>query len=273
MDRFCSNCHSLVAPGEAFCAQCAEPVPTPPPAQQVQDSSSPAPASTTGRGPWILVSAVAVLVAAGAVAFAMTSPTATVPPVSAPVSFVPRVLPTKPVEESLTPRATMTPTPASTPALAKTPQQAIRLSTGESRSQLRQRQRRDRSQLTALRNSWAPQVSSKCEGLDNVDLGPGWFPDGNPDTDRLTAQKILAFHLSLAGRDGALTVTDKDVGDRMVFAACAGRTMWMAMIPRSFRSAEAANRWCENHSYPIGECAARYVVGPGRSGAEVKWRT
>lgn len=173
----------------------------------------------------------------------------------------------------MTPEATTTPSAASTPALAETPQQAIRLSTGESRSQLRQRQRRDRSQLTSLRNSWAPQVSSKCEGLDDVDLGPGWFPDGNPDTDRLTAQKILAFHLSLAGRDGALTVTDKDVGDRMVFAACAGRTMWMAMIPRSFRSAEAANRWCDNQGYPIGECAARYVVAPGRSGAEVKWRT
>ncbi len=167
----------------------------------------------------------------------------------------------------------MTPTPASTPALAETPQQAIRLSARESRSQLRQRQLRDRSQLTSLRNSWAPQVSSKCEGLNNVDIGPGWFPDGNPDTDRLTAQKILAFHLSMARRDGALTVTDKDVGDRMVFAACAGNTMWMAMIPRSFRSAEAANRWCDNQGYPSGECAARYVVAPGRSGAEVKWRT
>lgn len=146
------------------------------------------------------------------------------------------------------------------------------LTAKEARAQLESNRQNDKPELATVRYSWVPQVSSKCEGLDNVDLHPSWRPDGRPDTDSLAAQEILAFHLALANRDGALMVTDRDVGDRMNLAACAGKTMWMAVVPKPFRSANGANAWCDRNGYPVGECAARWVVKPGRSGAEVKWR-
>lgn len=160
----------------------------------------------------------------------------------------------------------------STPGLVDTPAQAMALTAGEAREELRKKRKVDRHDLDSLAYVWAPQVSSKCEGLDNVDLKPHWFADGDPETDNLTAQQILAYHLALASRDDALMVIDRDVGVRTTYPGCQGNPMWMALVPRSFASAASANRWCDRNGYTLGECAARYVVPSGKSGSRVVWR-
>lgn len=279
----CSNCGAKLT-GEPICANCGAKAPTAAKRNTfstAETSKTPAPAAAAtapqrGRRTPLILGAVVVAGLATVTGVALVGSNGDKQPVvtAATVSASPSLTSTRPTPPASAATPATTASPAQElPSLAVTPQQATKLTPSEARSQLKDRRQTDRYDLDAVRYSWAPQVSSKCEGLDNVDLKPAWFPDGRSDTSNLTAQQILAFHLSLANRDGALLVTDKDVGDRMVFSGCSGRTMWMAVIPKSFGSATAANRWCDRNGYPAGECAARYVVDAGDSGAKVKWRT
>lgn len=274
MATYCTRCGATLEPDVAYCTQCGHAAPAPQtipgPSQTPEPARVPPPRR---RSPWMIVGVVAGSITAVGALVALTTQGKSVTSESLPSALTDS-------DTSVTPTSSTAATPATTtspaqesPALAVTPQQAMKLTSSEARSQLKDHRRTDRYDLDAVRYSWAPQVSSKCEGLDNADLKPAWFPDGRSDTSHLTAQQILAFHLSLASRDGALLVIDKDVGDRMVFSGCSGRTMWMAVIPKSFGSATGANRWCDRNGYPAGECAARYVVDAGDSGAKVKWRT
>lgn len=261
----CRNCGATLEPDLTHCPLCGEMVAPKPAKRDPHDRPK-----IGGRWTWIAVGVVAAGVVAGGAALAFTgnAGSSTAASVATPTTGSPTAEPTG--SPSSTGPTVTAPAP---PSLATTPQQAMALSSRQARMQLETNRQNDKRATADLRYSWVPQVSSKCEGLDNVDIKPSWFPNGSPDTYGLSAQQILAFHLALANRDGALMVTDRDVGDRMVLSVCAGETMWMAIIPKSFNSADAANAWCDRHGYPLGECAARWVVTPGKSGAEVKWRT
>lgn len=279
----CIRCGAKLT-GEPHCANCGATAPTAvTPATFVTGESvknpisRPAATSTPRRGRTIaIVGSVALVGLTAAAIIAVVNPETQTQSVETAVAStsspsVTAAVPS-PVSTAEEPSRTSPPSPESQ-SLATAPQQALKLTSSEARAQLKEHRELDRDSLDSVLYSWAPQVSSKCEGLDNVDLKPAWFPDGRAETNNLTVQQILAFHLSLANRDGALLITDRDVGDRTVFSGCSGRTMWMALIPKSFRSATAANRWCDRNGYPVGECAARYVVDAGESGAKVKWRT
>ncbi len=133
-------------------------------------------------------------------------------------------------------------------------------------------QSRDGAPVVAgLAGSWVPQLSFKCPGL-RVDLGPNWVPDGVDDTDRVTVQQILAFHLGLRQRFGALTVHPTQLGmtaDRGTSGACARQTIWMSVVPQAFGSAQAAKNWCDANALPARECSARYVARPGERSTQV----
>jgi serine/threonine kinase PknH len=120
--------------------------------------------------------------------------------------------------------------------------------------------------VPVLQGTWVPQVSSKCVGIP-VDIGPDWFPDGTDDTPHISIQQLLAFHLSMHGRFGAVTVRPTQVGvryDRATSGPCSGQQIWMSIVPRSYPDAAGANAWCAENSLPVKECAARYVAGPGQ---------
>ncbi len=279
--KYCCDCGAKLT-GEPLCANCGAKPPAATPSTLVSredpGASTPNPpaGSPRRRGrAWLVGGAMAL---GGMSVTAIVAINSDVQNQSVATAGAPAESPSLAPNDASPESATEAPTRAASPtpepeSLAALPQQALNLTASEARAQLKTHRQSDRSTLDSLLYSWAPQVSSKCEGLDNVDLRPGWFPDGRADTSNLTAQQILGFHLSLADRDGALLITDRDVGDRMVYSGCSGKTMWMALIPRSFRSAAAANRWCDRNGYPVGECAARYIVDEGESGAKVKWRT
>jgi hypothetical protein len=77
-----------------------------------------------------------------------------------------------------------------------------------------------------------------------VDIQPNWIPDGIIDTPSVTIQQILAFHLSLHSRFGALTVRQTQVGiagDTATSGACANQIVWFSIVPNPFTSADQAN--------------------------------
>lgn len=257
--RYCTECGTELEPNIRFCTECGHLLEAPPADSPPEALTAPPPDSR--RPPWAAAVAVGLVVVAVLIGVLLASSRPTSPPVAAS--------PTSPPTTRATPQPDSSPTE---PLMAQTPGQAMRLSPAQARTQLRQRRKTDIHSLGPLQYEWSPQVSSKCEGLDNVDLGPGWFANGSPETDNLRAQQILAFHLSLSDRDGALLVTDRDVGVRTIYSGCGGNPMWMAIVPKSFASATAANRWCDRNGYTLDECAARYVVPRGESGSEVVWR-
>lgn len=273
--RTCPNCGARLDHAERHCLACGQKVAKDPQENASISTEVPPPGTEVARPykRWIglgIVGVGALFSATLAWWLTSTSGGSTRPVTAASVTT------TSPEDQSKTPSLTPTPTPTPTKtlrALASTPQEAMGLTTRQARSQLQTNRQQDRRELAAVRYAWIPQVSSKCEGLDNVDIKPAWMPDGRPDTNNLSPQQILAFHLSLSNDYGALMVTDNDVGDRMRLSVCGGNTMWMAVVPESFRSAAGANAWCDRNGFPAGECAARWVVRPGSSGAEVKWRT
>jgi hypothetical protein len=153
-------------------------------------------------------------------------------------------------------------TPAGRPI---TPDQALTLTDQQAVTELNLEGTESAPQLATLAGSWVPQVSSKCVGV-RVDIQPSWVPDGVDDTEHVTIQQVLAFHLSLHGRFGALTVHPTQVGvtsDRATAGPCAGQDIWTSIVPQSFGSAADANAWCAVNVAPVRECAARYVARPG----------
>jgi hypothetical protein len=106
-----------------------------------------------------------------------------------------------------------------------------------------------------------------------VDLGPGWFPDGNDDTDHVTIQQILGYHLSMHNRFGALTVRPTQLGitsDQATSGPCANLTIWTSVVPQRYGSATDANAWCAANVPPVRECDARYVARPGEKSTQVE---
>lgn len=102
-----------------------------------------------------------------------------------------------------------------------------------------------------------PQVSSKCTGLD-VDI-KGGKPDGTTDTYSVTTPQILAFHLSLGNKYSAVTTEWSSLSDRATTGPCAGKDVWISLIPRTYPTAGKALNVCDEYGFPYGECAARYI--------------
>jgi hypothetical protein len=163
------------------------------------------------------------------------------------------------------PTTLQTPSP-SEPPLA--PDDAVNLDAGQAAGLLDEAVERNRAAVTALAGSWVPQVSSKCPGL-TVDLGPGFAPDGVPDTDSVTPAQILGLHLALAERYGAITTTAADLGSRSVPARCAGQQLWVSLVPSRYSSSDGPLAWCSDHGFPAGECGARAVMAPGEPGTQL----
>jgi hypothetical protein len=136
---------------------------------------------------------------------------------------------------------------------------------------MRDRVERDRAAVQELAGGRSPQVSSKCPGLD-VDIAPDWTPDGRVETEDVSAAQILALHIALEQRYGALTTTASDLGSTSSPRACAGRPLWVSIVPERFEASEDALTWCDRQRIPVDECGARHVVPRGRSGTELKLR-
>jgi hypothetical protein len=179
---------------------------------------------------------------------------------------------------------TTTPTPATpgptTPSATEgtpsqlpfTPKSALQLSTGEATRTLNAWVVRDRPKTVGLAGSWVPQTSSKCAGLE-VDLKPKFTPDGVPETSSVSVQQILAFHAALEDRYNAITTTGDELGiDPPSSGGCAGKPIWVSLVPRQYGTGESANKWCDDQLIPIDECAARRVVPPSESGTALLLR-
>jgi hypothetical protein len=146
-----------------------------------------------------------------------------------------------------------------------TPDQALTLTGQQALDELLLEATEAASQVATLAGTWVPQVSSKCVGV-SVDIAPDWFPDGVDDTPHVTAQQMLAFHLSLHSRFGAVTLLPTQVGvlrDQATAGPCLGQTVWMSIVAQQFGSAADANAWCEVNMPPVRECGARYVARTG----------
>lgn len=150
-----------------------------------------------------------------------------------------------------------------------TADQAMALGTKAARKELARRRNDDVSRLDAMYYSWVPQLSSKCEGL-RVDIKPDWVPDGRRETPSVSAQQILAFHLTLAERFDGVLVEDSDIGRGGSYRC--DSPIWLALAGRTFNTADAANRWCDREGFPSGECFARRVVPAGEPGGRSKPR-
>lgn len=100
-------------------------------------------------------------------------------------------------------------------------------------------------------------MSSKCTGLD-VDI-KGGKPDGTTDTYSVSTPQILAFHLSLGNKYSAVTTEWSSLSDRATTGPCAGKNVWIALIPRTYPTAGKALNVCDEYRFPYGECAARYI--------------
>ena len=151
-----------------------------------------------------------------------------------------------------------------------TPDAALQLTPDQAAGQLEAMRQRDLSARDSLDDAWIPQLSSKCVGL-AVDIGPGWFPDGFAEVSSVTTEQILAYHLALQQRHGALTVARADVSTSAE-GVCQDRAMWVSLAPVRFTSADGALGWCADQGYNADECAARYLVARGESGTELKLR-
>lgn len=160
--------------------------------------------------------------------------------------------------------------------IAQTPYQALELSEDEALEHLREARDNDRSEYEDLVGNWVPQVSSKCVGLNQIDMrGPdGFFPDGHAETKDPGNAQILAFHLAMQERYGVVTALWEDVSPRTPnYGFCDHpELMWHAFAKERFGSAAAANRWCDDQGFPVDECFARYLVAPGRLGTQFKLR-
>jgi hypothetical protein len=165
------------------------------------------------------------------------------------------------------------PTPASQnpPARPQMPDDALALTSAQAITELTTESNEDASVVDALRGTWVPQVDGKCVGIP-VDIQPNWIPDGTIDTPSVTIQEILAFHLSLHSRFGALTVRQTQVGlasDTATSGPCANEIVWFSIVPKPFTSADQANSWCDQNVPPVHECSARYVARPGEQSRAV----
>jgi hypothetical protein len=170
------------------------------------------------------------------------------------------------------PTASSSPSPSTTaPGRPLTPDQALLLTDQQALDELTLETGEAAQPVAALAGTWVPQVSTKCVGV-TADIGPGWFPDGTDDTPHVTIQQILAFHLSMHNRFGALTVRPTQLGvasDSATSGPCANLVLWSSVVPQSFPSAAAANAWCAVNVPPVRECAARYVARPGERSKQV----
>jgi hypothetical protein len=160
------------------------------------------------------------------------------------------------------------PVPDPQPARPTTPDEAMTLNEKASSAELELEADESDPSITGLYGSWVPQASSKCVG-GPADIEPGWVPDGSVETAHITMPQIVAFHLALHDRFGALTVRQTQLGishNRPRTGACAGELVWVSIVPKTFSSAPQANRWCAQHVRPKAECQARYVSAtPGGS--------
>jgi hypothetical protein len=144
----------------------------------------------------------------------------------------------------------------------RTPEDALGVSDQQATDELFALASRQHAEVRSYAGHWVPQVSGKCVGL-TADLGPDWFPDGVDDSSDITAQQILAFHLSMDQRFRALLVEPVTMGiasNEATTGPCQARRVWMSIVPRAFDSGEAANAWCDINVPPVRECLARYVA-------------
>jgi hypothetical protein len=206
-----------------------------------------------------ILAALAVVIIVGGGMVALTGPTLS--------GLVPAV--------SVGPRPTQIPSPVPGPGITTVPPEPrptgpdalAALDEADATAELRRQAGADAGQVVALAGTWVPQVSSKCAGV-RVDIGPGWKPDGRPETASVTTAQIAAFHASLRDRFGALTARptavgiDKDKGTR---GGCAGLPVWLSLVPQSFADPASANAWCDANEVPVRECGARFIAPDGKS--------
>ena len=161
------------------------------------------------------------------------------------------------------PPASQAPSPTA-PDLTQ-PDGALALSDQAATTQLEQDAESGRGTMQTLQGKWVPQVDGKCVGV-AVDIGPAWVPDGTIDTQSVTIQQILGFHISLRNRFGAVTAYQTEVGvasQTATSGACQGKIVWFSVVPQGFASPDDANNWCGVNVPPVKECEARYVARPG----------
>jgi hypothetical protein len=192
-----------------------------------------------------------------------------------PTAVVPTVEPTQPTAATAEPTTTepTTAEPATTAAPPRPvdPAGAMQLTDVQATAELGLLVDEDRTRVDALTGTWVAQLSSKCVGT-RVDIEPDWVPDGTPETPHVTARQVLAFHLSLRDRFGAIAARPTALGiatDAPSSGACAGRRVWMSILPESYPTAADANAWCDVNVRPVHECQARYVAFPGERSATV----
>jgi hypothetical protein len=126
----------------------------------------------------------------------------------------------------------------------------------------------NKAPLAALAGHWVPQVDGKCVGMNNVDIQPNWQPNGTPDTQNVSVQQILAFHLALHQRFNALTARPVELAEPATARGgeCAGRALWYSVVTSTAYNTDAqANAWCDANLIPVNECLARYVPRPGEA--------
>ncbi len=115
----------------------------------------------------------------------------------------------------------------------------------------------DRNELRDERGEWVPQISSKCTGL-TVDIDNG-MPDGTSDVTNVSTQQILGFHLALNRQFSAVTTESGNLSNRATTGPCAGKAVWIALVPTGYPRAGLALEFCKEYNFPYGECAARYI--------------
>jgi hypothetical protein len=243
-------------------------------------TDQPNPDATTGPEPpsvpplpppvAVLLAALSVVMIVGGGVVVITRPAL---PALVPVAG-PRSMQAKPQFPGLGPAGTTSggtapagTTPAPPQPAPTGPDALARLSRTRATAELKRRAAADADQVAALAGSWVPQVSSKCAGL-KVDIGPDWLPDGRAETHSVSTAQIAAFHASLRARFGALTALPTAIGidhDKGTHGPCAGRAVWMSLVPQSFSGPAAANAWCDTEGLPRRECGARSVAPGGRS--------
>ncbi len=155
--------------------------------------------------------------------------------------------------------------PPRAPARPATPEGALALTDQQATDELGLRAAESIPQLVPLRGTWVPQVAANCTAM-AADVGPNWLPDGAVETANLTPQQLLALHLSLRSHFDAITTRPTRVGvrsNRPTGGRCAAKVLWLSIVPRSFRTPQAANAWCAVNMAPGGGCGARYVARAG----------
>jgi hypothetical protein len=210
----------------------------------------------------VFLGTLSVVMIVGGGVIAATGPTLSGLVPTGSVRMIPALIPPSPQVPSPT-GSTRTPRPRPTG-----PDAFAALSTSDARAQLRRWAAADAEEVAALAGTWVPQVSSKCAGL-KVDIGPRWRPDGRAETKSVTTAKIAAFHAALHARFGALTARPTTIGienNNGTRGACAGRPVWISLVPQSFADPASANAWCDTNDVPVHECGARLVAPGDKSG-------